>query len=79
MMYVHIHRQYAETQDKWADEDEVILCMVETVCQVLPKVPELSGIAASSDLMQRYSPAMAVIAVETKWVSHHAQEWGRPP
>lgn len=51
-------------------------CMGE--CQVL--LEELpTGIAANSVLIQMYSPRRAVMIMATRFVSHHAHEWGRPP
>ena len=38
----------------------------------------LSGMAASSLLMQRYSPSIAVMAKPIRLVSHQAQECGKP-
>ena len=46
---------------------------------LLPRlVLPLIGMAASSLLMQRYSPSTAMMATLTRLVSHQAHEWGKP-
>lgn len=43
-------------------------------CYVLLKLPALSGMAASSLRIHRYSAVKAVIAVDAKCVNHQAHE-----
>ena len=55
------------------------LCLVGWCHALLPMLPlPLSGMAASSLLMQRYSPSIAVMAKPIRLVSHQAQECGKP-
>ena len=55
------------------------LCSAGCCHALLPMlVLPLSGMAASSLLMQRYSPSIAMMAKPIRLVSHHAQECGKP-
>ena len=55
------------------------LCLAGCCHALLPMlVLPLSGMAASSLLMQRYSPSIAMMAKPIRLVSHHAQECGKP-
>ena len=61
------------------DLKERQLCLAGCCHALLPMlVLPLSGMAASSLLMQRYSPSIAMIAKPIRFVSHHAQECGKP-
>ena len=55
------------------------LCLVGCCHALLPMLAlPLSGMAASSLLMQRYSPSIAMMAKPIRLVSHQAQECGKP-